>query len=196
MIMMTIAKRVRNILFLLVLLMSFADSSASEPVAERPTYNEGDYWVFISKTLKGSEEVKIEFLKEEKGHYIFSRNGKQVKDFNDIVEESVPPGYPGPTLKFPLSVGKSWDVEFKAEDGPGGMKRDIWRIAQYKVETYEQITVPAGAFWAFDISVDIETKNVKKFLGSIHYWYAPEVKQIIKRSGKGGTADLKDYKTK
>lgn len=194
-IMMRTAKRMRNISCLFILLISFADNSASEPVAEIPTYAEGDYWIFVSKTTEGSEDIKIEFLKEEKGHSIFSRNGEQFKDFHDIVKKSQPAGYPGPTLKFPLTVGKSWDVEFKADIGPGDTIKDPWRVAQYKLEAYEQITVPAGTFWAFNISVGIETKKLGKFMGSINYWYAPEVKQIIKRSGKGGNADLQDYKT-
>lgn len=183
----------RNVLFLLAAVFLFNSSYAADQAAERPGYAAGDYWIYASDDDK---EMKITFLREEKDRYIFERRGTQlVKDFNLTTIEDKPGGYPGPIIKFPLTVGKWWDYEFEAE-AIAGSKQWTGRIAKYEVESYEQITVPAGTFWAFKIAVTIVGSKHQKFVGSAEYWYAPEVKNIIKSSVKGKIVELKKYEVK
>jgi len=51
----------KKILLLLTVLMMFTICFAAEPVAERPVYSAGDYWVF---TANDKQEVKLRFLRE------------------------------------------------------------------------------------------------------------------------------------
>lgn len=183
-----------KVLFLLATLFMFDISYAADPAAERPSYSAGDYWIYTDDRHK--KEVKVTFLREEKDLYIFEKEGTQVvKDFNLTTIEGKTGGYPGSIIKFPLTVGKWWNYEFQAE-AIAGDKKDTGRIAKYEVESYEQITVPAGTFWAFKITVTIVDAKRHTFKNSAHYWYAPEIKTIIKSSFKGNLLELKQYKVK
>jgi hypothetical protein len=167
-------------------------SYAANPTAERPRYAEGDYWIYAEDGKDG----KITFLREETDRYIFEKGGTQVvKDFNLTTIEKTTGGYPGPVIKFPITVGKWWNYEFEA-DSDTGTKRWTGRIAKYEVESYEQIAVPAGTFWAFKIAVNIVGSKFQHAVGSANYWYAPEVKNIIKGSYKGKMWELKQYEVK
>jgi hypothetical protein len=180
-----------KILFLLATLLMFDISYAANPTVERPSYSEGDYWVYAAD----DKEIKFTFVREEKDRYIFEKGGTQVvKDFNLTLVRDKISGYPGPIIKFPLTVGKWWDYEFEAEDTV--TKKETNRIAKYVVESYEQITVPAGTFWAFKITFTIVGAKFRHTLKSGDYWYAPEVKNIIKSSSKGELLELKKYKVK
>lgn len=179
-----------KVLFLLATLLMFDISYAANQPAERPTYSAGDYWIYADD----DKEVKFIFIREEKDRYIFEKGGAQVaKDFNLTNVDDKTGGYPGPIIKFPLTVGKWWHYDFEAEAIAGTMK---WtgRIAKYEVVSYEQITVHAGTFWAFKIAVTIVGSKFQKVVGSANYWYAPEVKNIIKSSVKGKLFELKQYK--
>ncbi len=172
---------------LFFVLIIFTISYAENSIVERPTYTTGDFWIF---TTADGEDVKIEFLKEVKDRYYFSKNGVQViKDFNLTPKQSKKQGYPGPVIKFPLKVGKSWTYNYRTKERSEGSK---FRIARHRVIAYEQITVPAGTFWTFKVEVKKENdkRNVK---GSVTYWYAPDVKYIIKSSRNTGKT-LKEYK--
>jgi hypothetical protein len=180
-----------KVLFLLMALFMFDISYAANPTVERPMYSEGDYWVYAGD----EKEVKLTFVREEENRYIFEKGGAQVvKDFNLTTIKDKSSGYPGPIIKFPLAVGKWWDYEFQVEDTL--TKKEPVRIAKYAVESYEQITVPAGTFWAFKITFTIVGKKFGHTLKSGDYWYAPEVKNIIKSSSKGELFELKHYKVK
>ena len=59
------------------------------------------------------------------------------------------------------------------------------------------MTVPAGTFQALKISVIIESsETIVTIPEKMYFWYAPEVKQIIKRIMMGKTWELKKYKIK
>lgn len=183
----------KKVFFLLVTLFMFNISYAANPPVERPIYSAGDYWIYSADDDK---QVKFTFLREEKDRYIFEKAGTEVvRDFNLTAIEDNTGGYPGPIIKFPLTVGKWWNHEFEAE-AIAGSKQWTGRIAKYEVESYEQITVPAGTFWAFKIAVTIVGSKFQKFVGSATYWYAPEVKNIIKSTVKGKILELKQYELK
>jgi len=48
-----------KVLFLLAMLLMFDISYAANPTVERPTYSEGDYWVYTDD----DQEVKITFVR-------------------------------------------------------------------------------------------------------------------------------------
>ncbi|MDH5202819.1 MAG: hypothetical protein OEW69_06140 [Nitrospirota bacterium] len=182
----------RNILFmfLIFVLVLVGISYAADPVVERPVYSAGDYWVF---TRDDGKTTKLEFLREEKDRYIFNQDGVQVvKDFDLTVEKRMR-DYRGPLVKFPIKVGKVWTYDY---EGASARYQSVGRQAKYAVAAYEQITVPAGTFWSFKITLSIyETIYWEKGF-STEYWYAPDVKQIIKSSKEGKILELKEYKIK
>lgn len=173
-------------------------SHASDVVADRPAYSAGDYWIFIDG--KGQSN-KLEFIREEKDTYVFSRGGKEiVRDFN-LMDVSRAGGFPGPIIKFPLKKGAWWKHEFSrtsetgAESGKG--------IARYEATDYDKITVAAGTFQAWKVAVTIEAVTHRKgggasskVVGSATYWYAPDVKQVIKAETGKQSWELKGYKIK
>lgn len=181
----------RNFLLVLFVLIMSVVSYAADVVVEKPVYSAGDYWIFVNE--KG-DTTKVEFLREEEEQYVFSRDGSQVvKDF-DFTEK-----HPGPIIRFPLKKGQSWTYEYTGQSAVSFTKRSPRMVARYEVADYEQITVPAGIFWAFKITVTHESGRA----GSGHsvdaatYWYAPDVKQIIKGSEvREPLLMLKEYKIK
>jgi hypothetical protein len=178
-----------------MLLISASICLAEEPVAERPIYTKGDFWVFVNRNQ--FKKMKQTFLREEKNKYVF-RLGKGDRTshyyFTSDVTRGI--GYPGPIIDFPLKVGKKWKYRYqRTVSSPGATGDTI--LAQHKVESYEPVTVPAGTFQALKISVIIESsETIVTIPEKMYFWYAPEVKQIIKRIMMGKTWELKKYKIK
>jgi len=172
---------------------------SADVVAERPTYSEGDYWIFIGADGKSTE---WRFLREEKDAFVFSKEGSEVlRDFS-LMDVSRAGGFPGPMVRFPLKKGTWWKYEYSEASpaGRGGAAGKMERIARYEATDYEKITVAAGTFWAFKISATIEglfdlKKGVRQ-IGSATYWYAPDVKQVIKFEKGDRRWELKEYKIK
>jgi hypothetical protein len=187
-------KDMNKVLFLLAVLMMCNTSYAADPISERPAYSAGDYWIFT----EDGKDVRVEFVREEKEHYVFSRDGVQVvKNLTLTNVDQLDRGYPGPIVKFPLKKGKWWNYEYTAQLMASSNLPDQGRVARYEVADYEQIAVPAGTFWAFKITVTKETRRRGKPMGSATYWYSPEVKQIIRSSEAGNPLlELKEYKIK
>jgi hypothetical protein len=82
---------------------------------------------------------------------------------------------------WPLVVGKTWTKSYKMTVHA---KNQIFPFEDtYKVEAYEDVTVPAGTFKAFRISLSSTgAQDV--------YWFAPELgifaKQSLRRTDKSG----------
>jgi osmotically-inducible protein OsmY len=76
------------------------------------------------------------------------------------------------TLDFPLQVAKNWQYQY--------FQATRNYINKYNIVTCEAVTTPAGKLEAFKIEVE------ESFIGSTgkgiyYYWYAPQVKNYIKR---------------
>jgi len=174
---------------------------ADSPVVEKPVYHAGELWVFIKDS---GEKMKLEFLRTEGDSYVFLKNGKKevIRDATlSDVERKSQGRYPGPILEFPLHVGKTWRYSHKAGkySGPDITKRTVERSTTFIVESYEEITVPAGTFQAFKIVATVESESSSPGIltGSHMYWYAPEVRQIVKSSEyRVGTWELRKFKVK
>jgi uncharacterized caspase-like protein len=94
-------------------------------------------------------------------------------------------------LKFPLEPGSSWlsSGSFKSHDGSSGRNE-----FEYRALAWEQVTVPAGTFWALKIDVGGWRYNLttavrsqmdpQRIEGTV--WYSPEVKYAVKSSYRVG----------
>lgn len=175
---------------------------AETPVVGKPAYNPGDKWVYMQFNEKKNtkKKIKLEFLRVEGDNYVFLQNGKKehVKDANLTSLKRKKHGrYPGPVIKFPLKKGNRWTYDHLSgkHGGPDITKRTTERTTTFEVTDYEQITVPAGTFWAFKIVGRVEGGGMGHERGTHTYWYAPEVKQIVKSSEfRIGTMELRKYK--
>jgi hypothetical protein len=82
---------------------------------------------------------------------------------------------------WPLVVGKTWTKSYRMT--VIAKNQVIPFDATYKVEAYEDVTVPAGTFKAFRIS--FSSTGVQDM-----YWFAPELgiyaKQSLRRTDKSG----------
>jgi hypothetical protein len=174
-------------------------ADAVAPVAEKPIYTKGDSWLFVNRNK--FKKRKHIFQKEEKDKYVF-KIGKSDRTsyiyFTSKIKGTLT-GYRNPIIDFPITVGKKWDHKYKRESQVGGKKTDIIR-ASHKVVAYESVTVPAGTFQAFKINVVCEAADSRRMITNpekIYFWYAPEVKQLVKKiRGNLDTWELKKYKIK
>ncbi len=79
---------------------------------------------------------------------------------------------------FPLWLGKSWDTKYTFYDRDRGLTfNDV--TYSWKVEAYEEVRVPAGAFKAFKL-------DGKNPFSHTTIWYAPDVKVFVKRIEERG----------
>lgn len=99
--------------------------------------------------------------------------------------------YKARLLNFPLFVGKKWSDKYHAKSIYGNYcdyKND------YVIKNYETVSTKAGSFQAFKIFQRQYNKD-KGWMGTIAYWYAPEVKRIVKSNPSWKTGkELISYK--
>jgi hypothetical protein len=79
-------------------------------------------------------------------------------------------------LAFPLVPGKTWSTTRR--DRTFGLVI----AAHVRVVGCEQITVPAGSFLAVRLDLAASVPGVPGAYQDVTYWYAPAVKNTIKRS--------------
>lgn len=164
------------------------------PVAEQPKYTAGDNWVFMptneaDSDAEATKAFHVTFVSQDEAGYNFTKDGvpyKRDKFLSPVTDKAK--GFPGPVLQFPFKVGSYWSQDY--EGGKVGNPKRM--TAKYSVEAYEQITVPAGTFWAYRIEVSrvLASKREGGVYGNSTYWYAPAAKNII----KSRTVVLKEYK--
>jgi len=177
-------------------------------VAERPKLTKGDRWDYIRR----DKIISYEFTEEKDGNLIFQvwwEDGEKTQeirtpDLNFIknFEEECNP-YRG-VLKFPLWVGKKWSYTYSTTklSQHGGTGEAALRDSDVKVVSYEQVTVPAGTFWAFKIEEHRVTRGARspRAIAGYHVtaWYSPEVKNIIKVEEENDVynRELKKYTVK
>jgi hypothetical protein len=81
-------------------------------------------------------------------------------------------------LDFPLSAGKTWSYEYMEMPRHSGDKVTYQNTS--RVLACEQVSTPAGKFSAFKIEVEQSSPSFRS-TGVYHLWYAPEVKNFVKR---------------
>jgi hypothetical protein len=69
---------------------------------------------------------------------------------------------------WPLKVGKKWSSDYISRQRSEGFRPSLSKIS-VKIQTYEEVTVPAGTFKALRIQAGEET-----------FWYAPSIGWAVK----------------
>ena len=172
--------------------------SMMEPKAERHVAPPlGSTWTQAQRNSGsyGSGAVQVPFKRGERmwqgklmGTYetpqqvtVFAADGGWVAilspDGKPILTYDPPIGY-----NWPLMVGKTWTSSHRMTLIA---KNQVFPFeTTYRVEAYEDVTVPAGTFKAFKIRSSSNTGSEDT------YWYAPEpgvfVKQSLRRTDKSG----------
>jgi hypothetical protein len=175
--------------------------SLSREMAEFPKMKVGDKWTFIYRPSprtkagyprKGYEEVvdvhpdgsweEIQFFDDdqEKTRYYWNNMFQVIKGIKISTNEEVK-FYRGPdsVLNFPLAIGKKWSDR---KLGKSTNEMTYRYRFEYEVKSFERIKVKAGTFLAFKIELNYQNVD-EKVLGARWtrlFWYAPEVKKIIK----------------
>ncbi len=148
---------------------------------EKPSFSKGDYWVY--STPNGEE--RLEYVGEEDGYHVFMAKGaKQLRDASLNGK-----GDDHRYYQFPLSVGKYWSFEYQTR--ASGSAQAMVR-ATCEVKGIEPVETAAGRFQALNITCDEAFSHVNgRRIRTYSYWYAPEVKQMVKNTGN---KVLKEYK--
>lgn len=171
----------------LLAILRVASAQAGEPA---PVLNPGDTWTFENLVPPDKREPWTDIVKFKTpfGGSVIFRNGKRriLTSFanpRDQVKQEIP------MLRFPMSVGDSWEHKRDWQSVTGNLKLTI--TMKYKVVGHEEVIVPAGKFMTYKLAADGWVKD-NSSIGSVggdarfeeRYWYAPEVKRIVKYHGK------------
>jgi len=89
-------------------------------------------------------------------------------------------------LAFPLTVGKTWRARAVATDPVDGRRFPVWIEAT--VQGWEKVKVPAGEFETLKIKrmvfIEYWEYTIRGRSEIVEYeWYAPSVKQAVRREG-------------
>ena len=159
-----------------------------------PDVHVGDMWKY--RNIDGySNETNVEFL-----HRIVKLNDKEIviqlqnknvsgkrleyltREWNITDSGEVKWEPYNPEYKFPMSVGITWNQEFKWSNNRGASYSSFVRA---KIVAFEKVTVPAGTFGAYRIERDIETRSTgadaNVVTGRMITWYAPVAKKYVRK---------------
>jgi hypothetical protein len=157
-------------------------AAMSQDEASKPSYKNADTWLFTvkesgsigssSRSLNGSYELAIVNGKLQ----IAQINGSQKEELDPRPTSLVGLLAFSRNLDFPLTIGKTWTLDYKGTY-VGGSK-SISRRITYEVKGVEQVTTPAGTFRAFKLESDDRSGPRDYFTTT--YWYSPQTRSIVK----------------
>jgi len=109
---------------------------------------------------------------------ILSPNGRPLLSFD-----------PPLSYDYPLVVGKTWTKSYKAT--VHAARRVMSFDTKYKVEAYEDVTVPAGTFKAFRITSSSTngTEETQWLAPELHIWVKRSQRRTAKFTGGAGTRE-------
>ncbi len=176
-----------TILVFVILLWLTSNWSWAQEKCGAPTLNVGDKWQYGSNGKKWAQEV----ISIEDDIYVI-RYGNEIRgfdkksmNFNFGIEDNRRTKFSGSRSKildFPLYVGKKWFANISLSSLRRSVEQNI--LEEYFISSYEEIKVAAGTFKAFKIEYRQRNMASSKETARGTYWYAPEVKAIIKRVEK------------
>lgn len=189
--------RVTKVAFLMFCLIAPFSLFAQSPKAELPTWTAGSYWRYQGKANGTVMHLlkRVEGTKEIDGQkYYVLRSGSQKQYFNLELNPTIIENSRGevinsvsPNLAYfnwPLEVGKTWSQKVThVIDG-----KTYNYTQDFKVLAYEKVSTPAGEFNAFKLSRATLSGGTYE-----EYWYAPEVRNIVKMNSVSGTGGEKEY---
>jgi len=151
-----------------------------------PTWNRGDEWRFRWSSPRGSGTFVWTIAGEDMvggvAYYIMQSGSRQIyyskaelawlmDRVEGAVETRASPAVRG--FAWPLEYGNEWEEKYFWESP--GERRTEDRLRRFKVEALEPVTVPAGTFQTFLLTVKDPTGRLLQ-----EYWYSPEVKWWVK----------------
>jgi hypothetical protein len=161
-----------------------AERYVAPPSGSMFTYSQVNTGAFGSGTAQATSKIAERMWEGQRVTAIVSSSGVLLQnadgkwsvilgpDDKQIISYDPPAGY-----DYPLEVAKTWTKSYRMTIHP--RNQTIPFDMTYKIESYEDVTVPAGTFKVFKVSVSntIGTEMVQ--------WFSPElgsfVKQIQKR---------------
>ena len=196
---------------LLLLLVLAVEGAHALPRLEPPTYQVGERWV--------RSDGAWELVRIEDDRYVFSsRPGHEMHFTKSLALARLTRGPRGFSLDPPLELRWPLEVGQVAVGEPrwitSGCPTSCRRRVTLSVDGYEDVSVPAGTFKAFRISLQSappDSARLRRSLthggawtASIVLWYAPELRRYVKmeierdfggRGGGGFSAVLLDGDT-
>jgi hypothetical protein len=156
---------------------------------EAPILNVGDEWSYKNSR---DEQWKQKVLAIENGVYLI-QYGKEIRGFdmktmnlifliNGEKREKFT-GSRGQVLNFPMFIGKKWTKIVSLAYAYTQWQKEGF-LEQYSVSAFEDIQTEAGTFRAFRIEYRQQRMATWGDYAIGTYWYAPEVKTIVKRVEK------------
>jgi hypothetical protein len=147
-----------------------------------PTYNNGDTWHF-----NVIESFPASTSRDLRGIYEVRYRGKRFYAFQEQQPITAYDGYigilfamfsrtGGQYLNFPLSIGQKWNHQYKAEVRASRIVLS-WN-SEATVTGIENITTPAGKFWA--LKIVREESNQRGGSATCTYYYSPQTKSIVR----------------
>lgn len=177
----------RYVVLLVVLVLSPAQGQArwnGESPVEAPGMNLGDRWIFRAyHDVHGADEWRHEVVSVD------PQGGFVIEITSSSKDRKYVPRYDGdhrprwknasPRLDFPLFVGKKWSAKYEGESVDG---RKYTYQDSYEVLKFENVGTQAGEFRAVKIRRINRILMHAGFPGRETFWYAPDVKTIVKSS--------------
>ncbi len=154
----------------------------SQDEASKPRYKNAETWLFTVKEggsigsssalLNGTYELSIVDGKLK----IAEVNGSQKEELDPRPIILVGLLAFGRNLDFPLTIGKTWTLDYKGRYIGGSTL--VARKITYEVKGVEQVTTPAGTFRAFKLESD-DRAGPRDYYTTT-YWYSPQTRSIVK----------------
>ena len=186
-------------LVLVVLLCAGPCVAQSLSRAERPDVKVGDSWVYQDRDVRTGEKRDTSYVVaaveadrivmdtglSTSGAWTFTREVNFIRRKTGAATAQEAKPY-WPAFRFPLEVGKTWDMPFENDvETPTGTRHAKWRW-KARVATAEAITVPAGTFQTLRVEAEgtfASQINRRSWTGSHTdtFWFSPDAKRYVKR---------------
>jgi len=191
------SKNMKKIVILGCLILFLVPPIWAQEKAEAPVWKVGDKWTYKTDT---GVELTNETIGDEKDLFITARSDKVtlhydkkdmscVKAIRDGKEDKAEGGRLKNFYNFPLFSGKKWTSRYLIYNPAYRMDNDI--LAEYSVVGVEDVEVPAGKFKAFKVTVKLNITVLgprqRQFFGAFYYWWAPDVRGLIKYETDGNS---------
>lgn len=180
----------KRIFLLGLLVLFYASMVCAQDKVEAPVWNVGDKWVFSAGS--STEVIRIDensfvikTLSSDNIENIFIHDKTTLNRTHRMEGEKRRryEGHWNKALNFPLAIGKVWENSFKSRAAGTtiGAQENLY-FEKFKVLGFEDVKVQAGTFKAVKIEYRQEgfSPSGGMRVGKAWYWYAPEVKYVVK----------------
>lgn len=154
--------------------------------ADQPAVKPGDKWIYretLEKhpntwsqkqhemTVVRANEMGVLLATKESGSTLAPREKLVPVDWSYVRNVNGEDKIVKKPLKFPLSPGKSWKLEY-VNDLPGKLHKNIQHTISYKASGWEEVEIPAGRFkairieaqgtWKGEVASGIKTSSTRR----------------------------------